>query len=233
LHERPFRLQYSPPHATIGLRISGEHAAFMSNDSVNFKCHHCNHCCTDVICLPSPWDVRRIMRMTGLDPFDFVEFLSPEEIEDVDLDDPTWLDVDGEKWMMALKRDENTGCHFLNQKTKLCSIYEARPLLCRLYPFKVVEDENEKYLGFTLHEDVGCPKHSDGVVSTKPLYDLYVQDSINGEDYVELVEFFNAQKYEGKEAEDFVVMFTGGIHNLRENLEEQAREKAAEETKAH
>ena len=73
------------------------------------------------------------------------------------------------------------------------------------------------------------PAHADGVVSTKPLYDLYVQDSINGEDYNELVDFFNAQKYPGKEFEDFVVMFTGGIHNLRENLEEQARERAADE----
>ncbi len=166
--------------------------------------------------------------MTGQDPFDFLEFLTPEEIEDVDDDDPSWLVLNGQKYMMALKRDETTGCYFLNQQTRLCSIYEARPLLCRLYPFKVEEDADGKYLGFTLHEDVGCPKHADGVVPTKPLHDLYVQDSINGEDYVELVDFFNAQEYPGKEVEDFVVMFTGGFQKLRENLEEQAKEKAAE-----
>jgi len=203
----------------------------MPSDSLSFKCHHCNHCCTDVICLPSPWDVRRIMRMTGQDPFDFLEFLTPEEIEDVDADDPTWLELNGEKYMMALKRDEVLGCHFLNRDTKLCSIYEARPLLCRLYPFKVEEDDAGTYQGFTLHEDVGCPKHADGAVALKPLYDLYVQDSINGEDYYELVEFFNAQNYPGKEIEDFVVMFTGGFSKLRENLEEQEREKAAEAAK--
>jgi hypothetical protein len=203
----------------------------MPSDALSFKCHHCNHCCTEVICLPSPWDVRRIMRMTGQDPFDFIEFLTPEEIDDVDLDDPTWLELDGKKYIMALKRDEVLGCQFLNRETKLCSIYEARPLLCRLYPFKVVEDDAGKYRGFTLHEDVGCPKHSDGAVSMKPLYDLYVQDTINGEDYVELVEFFNAHDYPGKEVEDFVVMFTGGFSKLRENLDEQEREKAAEAAK--
>ncbi len=201
------------------------------SDSLSFKCHHCNHCCIDVICLPSPWDVRRIMRMTGQDPFDFLEFLTPEEIEDVDDDDPTWLVLNGVKYMMALKRDEVLGCHFLNRETRLCSIYEARPLLCRLYPFKVVEDEDGTYRGFTLHEGVGCPKHVDGVVPMKPLHDLYVQDSINGEDYVELVDFFNAQDYPGKEVEDFVVMFTGGFSKLRENLDEQEREKAADAVK--
>jgi Fe-S-cluster containining protein len=202
----------------------------MYTDAVPFKCHHCNHCCTDVVCLPTPWDVRRIMRMTGQDPFDFLEFLTPEEIDDVDDDDPTWLVLNGEKYMMALKRDETLGCHFLNRDTKYCSIYEARPLLCRLYPFKVEETPDEKFLGFTLHEDVGCPKHSDGLVPVKPLYDLFVQDSINGDDYSELVEFFNAQDYPGKEIEDFVVMFTGGFLKLKQNLEEQAREKAAEAT---
>ncbi len=200
----------------------------MSSDSVRFKCHHCNHCCTDVVCLPSPWDVRRIMRMTGKEPFDFIEFLSPEEIEEVDADDPTWLVVDGEKYMMALQRDETLGCTFLDKQTRLCGIYEARPLLCRLYPFKVIEDEQGNYQGFTLHDDVGCPKHDDGVVPTRPLWDLYCQDEINQEDYSELVEVFNAMEYPGKEVEDFVVMFTGGINRLQENLAEQAAEDAAE-----
>ena len=56
----------------------------MSEDFVAFKCHNCNHCCTDVVCLLTPWDVRRIMRMTGKDPYEFIEFLTPDEIKDVD-----------------------------------------------------------------------------------------------------------------------------------------------------
>lgn len=196
----------------------------MTNDTVPFKCHHCNHCCTDVVCLPTPWDVRRIMRMTGQDPFDFLEFLTPEEIEDVDADDATWLVVNGEKYLMALQRDEKLGCHFLDNETRLCSIYEARPLLCRLYPFNALENEDGSYKGFKLHDDVGCPKHTDGLVAARPLWDLYCQDELNQEDYNELVEVFNAMDYPGKEVEDFVVMFTGGFSKLKENLEEQARE---------
>lgn len=189
------------------------------NEFVNFSCHHCNHCCTDVVCLPTPWDVRRIIMMTEEDPFDFLEFLEPDEIEGVDDDDPTWLHVGKKRYMMALNRGKK-GCYFLNKKTKLCSIYAARPLLCRLYPFKVIENRNGKYRGFTLHDDVGCPKHQDGQVSTEPLYDLYVQDELNQEDYHELVDDFNAKKYPGKKPEDFVTLFTGGYTHFEEVMAE-------------
>ena len=50
----------------------------MGRDTVHFKCHHCNHCCTEVIALPTPWDVRRIVKMTGADPENFLEFLTPD-----------------------------------------------------------------------------------------------------------------------------------------------------------
>ena len=60
----------------------------------------------------------------------------------------------------------------------------------------------------------------DGQVPTKPLYDLYIQDDLNQEDYNELVEVFNSKQYEGKEAEDFVIMFTGGLMDFEENVAE-------------
>lgn len=188
----------------------------MGKDTVNFSCHHCGHCCTEVVCLPTPWDVRRIQKMTGDDPFDFIEFLKPDEIQEVDMEDPTWLDVDGVKYIMSLKRDSKLGCHFLNKETKYCTIYEARPLLCRLYPFELVTDENEKYVEFRLHEDVGCPKNTDGVYQTGPIYDLAIQDELNQEDYAEMVEIFNAKQYDEKDPEDFIRMFTGGLPNFDE-----------------
>ena len=198
----------------------------MSEDFVAFKCHSCNHCCTDVVCLLTPWDVRRIMRMTGKDPYEFLEFLTPEEIKDVGGDDPTWLEVDGERYVMALQRDDSTGCTFLNNESRLCSIYEARPMLCRLYPFKVKQSTKGQYQGFTLHEDVGCPKHTDGKVLAKPLYDLYVQEDLHQEDYYEFVEAFNRKRYEGKEVRDFVIMFTGGLLHFDENVAEARAELA-------
>ena len=162
----------------------------MGFNSVNFKCHSTGHCCKDVICLPTPWDVIRISR---------------------DKNDPTWLEVDGKKYMMALFRDKK-GCHFLEPGTHRCSIYLSRPILCRLYPLRIQETKDGEFKGFTLHTNVGCPKNRDGVVEAAPLLALYRQDRQHHQDYDELVEVFNQRSYPGKKPEDFVAMFMGSQH---------------------
>ncbi|MBI5093074.1 MAG: YkgJ family cysteine cluster protein [Candidatus Hydrogenedentes bacterium] len=182
----------------------------MGKDTVHFKCHHCNHCCTDVVCLPTPWDVIRIVRDTGADPREFLEFITPDEIEEVATNDPTWLRCSGQKYLMALRRDEN-GCHFLNKATRYCSIYESRPLLCRLYPFKLLESRTGVFKGFVLHDKVGCPRHRDGVYQTGPLYQIYREDDTHQDDYHQLVQVFNRQRHLGKKPEDFISLFIEGL----------------------
>jgi len=160
-----------------------------------------------VVCLPTPGDVVRIVRETGANPYDFLEFLTPDEISGVAKNDPAWLRVNGEKYMMALRRSEKHGCHFLNRKTRLCSIYEARPILCRLYPFKLQETRDGTFKGFSLHNDVGCPRHKDGIVATRPLYELFLEDRPNQEDYHRLVRVFNRRRAPNKTPDDFIEMF--------------------------
>lgn len=191
----------------------------MGRDTVRFSCHHCNHCCTDVACLPTPWDVARIVKWTGADPYEFLEFLDPDEIEGVDDDDPTWLEFDDNRYMMSLRRDDD-GCHFLDKKTKFCTIYESRPILCRLYPFKLQQTRDGKFRGFTLHSDVGCPKHQDGQVPTKPLYDLYLEDDDYQDEYHELIEIFNEWDFEDKEPEDFIGLVLKSNRDVPEMPEE-------------
>lgn len=182
----------------------------MGKETVSFRCHSCGHCCTDVICLPTPWDVVRIVRETGEHPLDFLEFITDEDIADVDDDDPTWIEVGGRRYLMALKRGKK-GCYFLDKKTKYCKIYESRPILCRLFPFKLNETKSGEYKSFTLHKDVGCPKNKDGIVPTKPLYDLYVEDSGHQEDYDALVGVFNRRK-DARKPEEFIEMFVTTIY---------------------
>jgi Fe-S-cluster containining protein len=91
---------------------------------IGFKCTGCGECCVgeDNSVLVFPFEVRRIMAKTG----------------------DAWLDVaippivgewDSEgcfhtlEW--RLKKEENS-CKFYEGG---CSIYEARPMLCRTYPF--------------------------------------------------------------------------------------------------
>jgi len=175
---------------------------------VQFKCHSTGHCCKDVVCLPTPWDVVRIARETGEAPSDFLEFITPDEIRGVDKNDPTWLRVGDEKYMMALRRDrDGAGCYFLEEGTHHCKIYLSRPILCRLYPMKLMETRDGQLKGFGLHADVGCPKNRDGEIPTAPLYALYLEDKEHHKDYDDLVEVFNQRDYPGKRPEDFVAMF--------------------------
>lgn len=178
----------------------------MGKLSVNFRCVHCGHCCTDVICLPTPWDVLRIVRETGADPYEFLEFVGPTDISEVRKSDPTWLKCGKERFMMALRRGPK-GCFFLDKKTRHCQIYNARPILCRLYPFKLHESREGDFRGFTLHKDVGCPRDREGVVATEPLYELYLEDSDHQSDYQDLVSVFNRRRQAERRPEEFIRMF--------------------------
>lgn len=178
----------------------------MGKQYVHFRCHHCGHCCKDVVCLPTPGDVVRIVKHTGANPFEFLVFLGPHELSGVQKNDPTWLKVDGEKYIMALKRGRN-GCFFRDPKAKHCQIYTHRPQLCRLYPCKLHESREGEFKGFSLHEDVGCPRHRDGEVDAQALYAIYQDDHTHQQDYQDLVEFFNKKQYPGKKPEDFIEAF--------------------------
>ncbi|HNR35594.1 MAG TPA: YkgJ family cysteine cluster protein [Candidatus Hydrogenedentes bacterium] len=177
---------------------------------VRFKCHHCGHCCRDVICLPTPWDVIRLVRETGANPYEFIEFVGPEDISEVPKSDPTWLRCNGKRHMMALRRNKH-GCYFLHEKTRHCTVYEARPLLCRLYPKKLHESRQGEFKAFSLHKNVGCPRHRDGIIQTDPLYELYLSDRDHQEDYMDLVQVFNRDKSPDKRPADFLALFIAGI----------------------
>ena len=182
----------------------------MGTKTVQFACHHCNHCCTEVICLPTPWDVIRIVRATGEDPYEFLDWVTQEDIDEVSKHDPTWLECADGRYMMALRR-HGKRCHFLDKKTRYCTIYESRPILCRLYPFRVTEYADGTFKGFVLHTNVGCPRHRDGVVDVAPLRELYDQDCEHQDDYNQLVKVFNRKQYPGKKPQDFIEMFITGF----------------------
>ena len=194
----------------------------MGSQFVQFKCHHCNHCCTEVVCVPTPWDVVRIVRETGANPYAFLEFLKPDEIAEVEEDDPTWLDVNGQRYIMGLRRDAN-GCYFLDKETRYCSIYASRPILCRLYPFSYEEDSDGSFSKFSLHVDVGCPRHRDGRIRVQPLLELFNLDRGHQDDYARLVKVFNGRRYAGKKPEDFLDMFLEMSDDVKKRLKKEAR----------
>lgn len=118
------------------------------------------------------------------------------------------------RYLMALRRDGDQ-CYFLNRENARCAIYDARPILCQVYPFALHETRLGKFKSFTLHRDVGCPRRRDGVVQTKPLYDLYLADSEHQEDYADLVQVFNRRAWTKKDPSSFIELFINGARPRR------------------
>ena len=176
----------------------------MGRFTVDFCCKHCGHCCRDVVCLPTPWDVVCLADDCDADPHQFLEFLTPDEISQVSKSDPTWLRCNGTRYVMALRRTSK-GCYFLNKRSLHCRAYDSRPLLCRLYPFALQETRLGLFKGFALQKDVECPRHRDDKKQAQPLYDLYLEDQHHQDDYEDLVEFFNRRNHHTPR--DFVKLF--------------------------
>lgn len=115
-------------------------------EKIGFKCNKCGACCTrqddvdedgwaDNAVVAYPFEIRRIMEVTGLS---WLEVVKP----------PVFGEVDDKgrmhtfEWHLMqkcigghgmVKGQEVYVCRFL--KDKRCTIYECRPLLCRTYPF--------------------------------------------------------------------------------------------------
>ncbi|TAL52729.1 MAG: YkgJ family cysteine cluster protein [Nanoarchaeota archaeon] len=88
------------------------------DESIKFKCTNCGYCCTS-----SNVEISKdeILGIKGLGKKSFTEEFVNEEHEN----------------STRIKNTDKDPCLFLNEK-KLCNVYEHRPSVCRLYPFKLV-----------------------------------------------------------------------------------------------
>ena len=88
--------------------------------AVPFSCTECGKCCQvrgDVWC--SPDDAERLAEHLELDAKTLAERYGRIEVEG---------------WIQLQERPEG-GCVFLTEDGKACSVYEGRPVQCRVYPF--------------------------------------------------------------------------------------------------
>ncbi|WP_424357900.1 YkgJ family cysteine cluster protein [Methanocella sp. MCL-LM] len=104
----------------------------------DFSCTRCSKCCRgafgDNTVAVFPREVRAIMAASGKSWFEVVE---PPEGEDYD--DRGNLHV----FEWVLRRMPDGDCVFL--KDGLCTVYEARPHICRTYPFRLDSAAIESY----------------------------------------------------------------------------------------
>lgn len=96
--------------------------------SLPFACTACGRCCqTEGDVYLSPEEIQKASQLLRMTPYDFVKEYSSEILgksEEFD-EATTWIRL----------REEGQSCVFLGDDGKLCTIYEARPVQCRTYPF--------------------------------------------------------------------------------------------------
>ncbi len=109
-------------------------------------------CCKDTIVPITDADVKRLMTATGLPADEIIRLYSPSDLQYDN--DHTWIRMGYGKRIIGLKKKGNQ-CKFLNDHG-LCTVYDARPITCRTYPYMVQLDEDGNLDELELNTDVDC-----------------------------------------------------------------------------
>lgn len=130
-------------------------------DWVNFRCRLCGNCCRNLEgqLMPELLDVYNLARCLR-------ERGEVEYIEDVyaRYTHPDMLEGCYPVFLMSTTGSDYA-CVFL--KNGRCSVYEARPRVCRLYPFNAFPGQRGKAFNFYLCIDLHAGHFSDGRVLVK------------------------------------------------------------------
>ncbi len=94
----------------------------------------CGRCCTSFGVCVTPFDILRISKRVGLAPSSFI--FSIEEPPAREREEPAVL-INGVRSLIILRWTSQRRCVFYGEGG--CTVYASRPMLCRTYPFRLVE----------------------------------------------------------------------------------------------
>ncbi len=124
-------------------------------DIIRFRCYKgiiCfNRCCYDVNLVLLPYDLLKLRTFLGLTTEEFIENYAEVYIGEV-----TQLPT-----VAVTMRSTDYSCPFLDPKEG-CTVYEARPSACRLYPlvrYFSVNEKGEKIEVFKVWRETHCKGH--------------------------------------------------------------------------
>jgi Fe-S-cluster containining protein len=140
---------------------------------LKFRCTGCGNCCKEPLLPLTDADVIRIRESTGDDPIDFVRFVDKDAI---DLDDePEAFALLSQGKRVMILRHQGGGCRYLGEDLR-CTIYEARPLGCRIFPFDPRFDKQGGIRRLKLIQATDCKYELDGhndVTELRTLHQRY------------------------------------------------------------
>lgn len=137
---------------------------------LKFRCTGCGNCCRDPFLPLTDADVRRIRAHTGERSANVVQFVDRNEIE-MD-DEPEAFAILRQGKRVMILRHSAKGCRYLALDDR-CSIYQARPLGCRIFPFDPTFDRQGKLRRLELIQATECEYTLDGANDPSELRNLH------------------------------------------------------------
>lgn len=141
--------------------------------NLSFRCTGCGNCCKEPLLPLTDVDVRRISLSTGDPARDIVRWVDKAGIE-MDDEPEAFVNLRQGKRVMVLAHSGG-GCRYLGDDDR-CTIYAARPLGCRLYPFDPTFKKDGSLRRLTIVRATECPNESDGdttVAQLRAMDDAY------------------------------------------------------------
>ncbi|HEY8946447.1 MAG TPA: YkgJ family cysteine cluster protein [Polyangiaceae bacterium] len=128
-------------------------------DLLKFRCTGCGNCCREPLLPLTDADVRRISAHTGDPASEVVRFVARNGI-DMD-DEPEAFAILREGRRVMVLRHARGGCMYLGADAR-CTIYGARPLGCRIFPFDPTFDRSGRMKRLKLIQATECRYELDG-----------------------------------------------------------------------
>jgi len=139
-------------------------------DLLKFRCTGCGNCCKEPLLPLTDADIVRISQRTGDRPEDFVRFVDGDAI---DLDDePEAFALLRQGKRVMILRHQGGGCRYLGADLR-CTIYRARPLGCRIFPFDPTWDRKGGLRRLRLIEAADCKYELDGDNDVEEMRELH------------------------------------------------------------
>jgi len=138
---------------------------FHGEKFTQFRCTECGNCCSDTIVPITAEDVRRMIDGTGLMALDICTFYKAEDFDD-EGSGLEFANLDGGRRTLGLrkrfdKENDRDSCAFF--KDNRCSVYESRPVTCRVWPFSLSFDASGKRVTkMSINSALPCPYELDG-----------------------------------------------------------------------
>jgi Fe-S-cluster containining protein len=127
-------------------------------DPLRFRCTACGECCRKLRVAITDRDLLRLLRATGREPRELVDFLEPAAV-DMSGEPESFVELREGRRLMVLAHGRD-GCQHLDQQSR-CSVYADRPADCRAFPFDVERPPGGRRRLVLLPLD-GCDYASDG-----------------------------------------------------------------------